>query len=53
MNDGGDGLRDRDLIDEIVLKEDCLLNGGDSDRDLIEGKKAKNFCNENERRSYL
>jgi hypothetical protein len=35
-NEGGDVLRDRDLVDGFDLDEYCLLYGGDSDRDLIE-----------------
>ncbi len=35
MNEGGDVLRDRDLVDGLILDECCLLDGGDSDRDLM------------------
>ncbi len=38
LNEGGDTLRDRDLVAGIDLEEYCLLygRGGDSDRDLTE-----------------
>jgi hypothetical protein len=35
VNEGGDVLRDRDLVDGLILDEYCLLDGGDSDRDLM------------------
>jgi hypothetical protein len=50
LNDGGDALRDRDRVDEIILEECCLVNEGDSDRDLIEI--TKNYCNEKEENDF-